>query len=244
MAAVFEGKLIVVTGAAGGIGRVCVSRLLLGGARLHLIDTHSAGLAEILRTHNGQGRITAACSSLETPRACSDALAALQQPVYGVLHLAGVYERDELSGESRTVWDRAIAANLTSGYDLASASVPRLDRDQVCRMVFTSSLAFRRGSADHIGYSAAKGGVAGLVRSLARRLAPKVLVNGIAPGLVETAMTRGMIAEHGQAMRSQIPLERWAQPDEVASVAEFLLGPGSSYITGQIINCDGGVCMD
>nr|WP_254453459.1 SDR family oxidoreductase [Siccirubricoccus sp. G192] len=119
-------------------------------------------------------------------------------------------------------------------------SPPRLG--QGSRIVFVSSLAFRRGSPDHIAYSMAKGALAGLTRSLSRRLAPeRVLVNGLCPGVIETPMPAHVIAARGEAYRASVPLGRFGRPEEVGSVIEFLLSPASSYITGQLINVDGGM---
>ena len=107
--------------------------------------------------------------------------------------------------------------------------------------MLTSSIAFRRGSPDHVAYGAAKGGIVGLTRSLSRRLAPDILVNAIAPGLIETRMTEEVIAERGEQMRPQIPLRRFGRPEDVAGVIRFLCGPESAYITGQTITVDGGL---
>jgi 3-oxoacyl-[acyl-carrier protein] reductase len=107
-------------------------------------------------------------------------------------------------------------------------------------MVFISSLAFRRGAFDHVPYTAAKGGVTGLVRALSRRLAPGVLVNGLAPGIIDTGMPQKIIATRGERLIREIPLQRWGEAREVATVIDFLLGVGASYITGQVINVDGG----
>ncbi len=136
-----------------------------------------------------------------------------------------------------------MAANLTNAFDMAAACRPKLDPDATCRMVFASSLAFRRGSFDHVAYSAAKGGIVGLVRALARKLAPNVLVNGLAPGIIETAMPEHIISvpERRKRLIAEIALKRFGHPREVATVIEFLLGPGSTFITGQVINIDGGV---
>jgi 3-oxoacyl-[acyl-carrier protein] reductase len=115
------------------------------------------------------------------------------------------------------------------------------DRREPARIVLTSSIAYRRGSADRVPYAAAKGGVVGLTRALSRRLAPDVLVNATAPGVIETKMTDEIIAERGEPYRQEIPLKRFGKPSEVASVIRFLCSADASYITGQTITIDGGI---
>jgi 3-oxoacyl-[acyl-carrier protein] reductase len=139
------------------------------------------------------------------------------------------------------VWDRALSVNLTTAYDMVSACLPLFDANTVGRIVFAASVAYRRGSFDHLGYSAAKGGIAALVRALSRRLAPDVLVNAVAPGIIVTRMTEQNIEEKGDRLIAEIPLRRWGHAREVASVIRFLCSPDSSYVTGQIINVDGGM---
>jgi 3-oxoacyl-[acyl-carrier protein] reductase len=115
------------------------------------------------------------------------------------------------------------------------------DRREPARIVLTSSIAYRRGSADRVPDAAAKGGVVGLTRALSRRLAPDVLVNAIAPGVIETKMTDEIIARRGEPYRQEIPLKRFGKPSEVASVIRFLCSADASYITGQTITIDGGI---
>ena len=126
--------------------------------------------------------------------------------------------------------------------DLAVAFATRFDRrDGPARIVFTSSVAYRRGSAGYPPYAAAKAGLVGLTRSLSRKLAPDVLVNAVAPGLINTRMAVDTIAARGEAYLKEIPLQRYGHPSEVASVIRFLCSRDSSYITGQTITIDGGI---
>jgi 3-oxoacyl-[acyl-carrier protein] reductase len=239
----FEGKLIVITGGAGGIAGETARLLLDGGAELLLIDPNAAALEASAAELAGGGRVSTAVSALESPAACSAALAGIEEPVYALVHLAGIFRPDALDGAHRPLWDATIAANLTNAFDMAAAIRPLLDPGATCRMVFASSLAFRRGSFDHIAYTAAKGGIAGLVRALARALAPDVLVNGVAPGIILTGMPEHMLEEPDRRERllAETTLKRLGHPREVATVLRFLLSADSSFITGQLINVDGGV---
>ena len=239
----FENRLIVITGGAGGIARETARLLLAEGAELLLVDP-SASMLEAAAADLAPGaRVATAVSALESPDACAAALAGVTRPIYALVHLAGIFRPDALDAAQRPLWDQIIAANLTNAFDMAAAVRPRLHPAAVCRMVFASSLAFRRGSFDHIAYSAAKGGIVGLVRALARGLAPKVLVNGLAPGIILTGMPDHLIAEPARRERllAETALKRFGQPREVATVIRFLLSADSSYITGQVINVDGGV---
>jgi 3-oxoacyl-[acyl-carrier protein] reductase len=236
----FTGKRIAITGAAGGIGRATAALLQAQGAELLLIDI-DAGSLEAARAQIGGG--TVHVSNLASPAACAAALDPAGGKLHAVIHLAGLFERDPLDPADHGVWDRAIAANLTNAYDIAVAFRPRAAGTAAdpARLVLTSSLAFRRGSGSRAAYSAAKGGIVGHTRALSREFAPSILVNAIAPGIIETAMTTGLIAERGERLLSEIPLGRYGRAGEIASVIAFLCAGGSSYITGQTITIDGGI---
>lgn len=234
-----EGRAIVITGAAGGIGAAVARMAAARGARLLLVDPNERGLDDILRILPGSGHI-AAPSFVESPQACADVLARMDGPLYGLVHMAGIFVSHELDPSARDVYDRTIAANMTNAFDLVCAMVARFVSDEPARIVLASSQAYRRGSLGHVAYSMAKGGIAGLVRSLARNLKARALVNGVAPGVIETRMPAGIIAARRDEILKEIPLGRFGSADEVAGAVIFLLGPLSTYITGQIINIDGG----
>jgi 3-oxoacyl-[acyl-carrier protein] reductase len=236
----FTNKRIVVTGGAGGIGVETAAAFMEQGGHVILVDRDEDRL-RAARERLGRVRLGLFASELETPAACAAALDAAGGPVFALVHLAGLFERDALDPEDHGVWNRAIAANLTNAYDLAVAFRTRFDRREPARIVFASSVAYRRGSADRVPYAAAKAGIVGLARGLSRKLAPEVLVNAVAPGLIDTRMAEPVIAERGEAYLAEIPLKRVGRPAEVASVIRFLCSRDASYITGQTITVDGGI---
>lgn len=237
----FEDTQFVITGGAGGIGRACARQLLEGGARVLLVDL-AAGRLEEARDALGGGRNLAFhVSPLSSPAEAAAALDAAGGPVYGLIQMAGLFEQDPADLEDRSVYDRAMAANLTNAYDLSMAYAARRDTRRVGRIVLCSSGAFRRGVPTRVAYTVAKAGVVGLTRALSRQFAPHTLVNAVAPNAIVTGMTESVFKERGDAIQATIPLGRFGTAEEVASTVTFLCSDGASYITGQTINIDGGV---
>lgn len=232
-------KTAVITGAAGGIGIALAHRLATDGWRLHLCDVDMAKLKSLQQELPDN---TTLCESLlNSPEACASALPSASQPVDALVNLAGVFEFHDMTPNDRDKYDRNIQHNQTNAYDMAVATEPQMVDGG--RMVFASSLAFNRGAPDNVAYSMAKGALVGLTRALSRRLSSRgILVNSVAPGLIETAMLRGVMAGRDEeAMLASVPLNRLGDPGEVASVIAFLLSDDASYITGQTINIDGGM---
>ncbi|MCW5653181.1 SDR family NAD(P)-dependent oxidoreductase [Hydrogenophaga sp.] len=238
-----EGRCILVTGGAGDIGRATAAVFLREGARVHLVDIDGDRLEAARRELQPLGPLSVHRSALDSPLACRHAFATSGGPVHALVHMAGVFEHDPLDADDRSVWERAIASNLSNAYDMAIAF-----RAQYAggtpgggRIVLCSSRAFQRGAPGRAAYTAAKGGIVGLTRTFSREFAPGILVNAVAPGLIETRMTAELIARAGDQRMAEIPLGRYGTPEDIAGVVRFLCGPDSAYVTGQLLTVDGGV---
>lgn len=244
----FTSRHAIVTGAAGGIGRATVDRLLREGAAVLAVDMNAERLQQSMDDWQaaacvGEGRVVPCISALASPAQCAEVLAAAAGPVDILVHLAGTLEADFLDPERRDVWDRMMLSHLTNAYDLCAAfHQHRQGRTQPGRIVLASSIAYRRGSADYTAYSAAKAGLVGMTRAMSRKLAPHVLVNAVAPGVIETPMTADVRTDPGAAaVLGRIPLGRYGQAAEVAGLIRFLCSGDASYITGQTLTVDGGM---
>jgi len=237
----FTGRRVVITGGAGGIGQATARAVLDRGAHVLLIDIEEDRLAAAREVLAGGSRVTTVASNLARPDQCARALDRIEGGLHVLVHLAGVFEHDPLDPADHGAWDRAIAGNLTNAYDMCVAFIRRIDKAIPARIVLTSSVAYRRGGVEHAAYSAAKGGIVGLTRALSRKLAPDVLVNAVAPGVIVTRMTEEIIEQRGERLLSEIPLGRYGLPAEVAGVIRFLCSDDASYVTGQTITIDGGM---
>lgn len=232
-------KCAVITGAAGGIGIELAKRLSSEGWQLHLCDVDEGRLDAMRRTLPDDTTVCA--SPIDSPESCNAAIAGAPGSINALAHLAGIFEFHDLTEAGRDVYDRTVQHNQTNAYDMSAAILPRMPDGG--RMVFTSSLAFNRGAADNVSYCMAKGALVGLTRALSRRVADRgILVNAVAPGLIETPMLRTVMAGRNEdALTSTVPLGRLGEAREVAAVIAFLLSDDASYITGQLINIDGGL---
>ncbi|MXN65592.1 SDR family oxidoreductase [Stappia sp. GBMRC 2046] len=234
---------VIITGAAGGIGRETVKALASAERHIVCVDISDEALAPLRQiASNLAGEFSFVPSRMEDVAACRKVVADAGDQVSGLVHLAGVFEADPQAIDDMGVYERAIRHNLTNGYMVANAVMEKASKGRAGAMVFTSSLAFRRGSWEHVPYAAAKGGLVGMTRAMSRRFAPDWRVNAIAPGLINTGMPAKLIAERGlERVTREIPMKRLGEPSEVASAIAFLMGSSSSYVTGQCINIDGGI---
>ena len=238
----FDGKTILVTGAAGGIGSCLVQMLLKAKANVIAIDQDARGLSALSNMTQRSPNLTIIPSNLSDETSAVEALKGVEV-LYGLVHLAGTFKPDNfVIGDTKNVFDQSINANVRNFYSLFIAAKPALRASSNARIVLCSSVAFNRGAYFHTAYSGAKGAIVGMARSLARREAPNILVNVVAPGIIDTPMIRDLVKARGQqAMVEEIPVQRIGTAYEVSAVIRFLLSEDASYITGQVINVDGGI---
>ena len=238
----FNGKTILVTGAAGGIGSCLVQMLLKAEAKVIAIDQDACGLSTLSNMTQDSPNLTIIPSNLSDEKSAVEALKGVEA-LYGLVHLAGTFEPDNfVIGDTKNVFDQSINANVRNFYSLFIAAKPALRASSNARIVLCSSVAFNRGAYFHTAYSGAKGAIVGMARSLARREAPNILVNVVAPGIIDTPMIRDLVKVRGQkTIVQEIPVQRIGTAHEVSAVIRFLLSEDASYITGQVINVDGGI---
>jgi NAD(P)-dependent dehydrogenase (short-subunit alcohol dehydrogenase family) len=246
-----EGKGVVVTGAAGGIGRATVRAFASAGARVCAIDIDQHALEEVIRTvDNPQYHLALAADLRDV--ASHDALLRTAMAKLGRLdvlaHLAAVLRRQrDIDEVGEDDWDFQCDVNLKASFFLNRAMARlMMEQGRGGRIInFSSQGWWTGGFGGSVVYSATKGGIVSMSRGLARTLAPYgILVNVIAPGAVDTPMMRsGMSEEDIAAFVKMIPLGRMARPEEVAAVVVFLASDHASYITGATINVSGGQLM-
>jgi 3-oxoacyl-[acyl-carrier protein] reductase len=239
----FAGRTLFLTGANGAIGRAVAREFLNSGANVFLTDLSTAGLEEFLLTLGATAsRVDTANVDVTHGSEIEDAVARCVSRFGGIdflVPMAGLYPERELAAMSEGEWRRAIDVNL-NGVFLSYRSAARHLRDKSA-VVMVSSIAAHRGSAMHAHYAAAKGGVLSLMRSAALELAPRTRVNAVSPGIIETEMTRTLVATRGDRLVAQTPLGRLGQPGEVASTIAFLCSDAASFITGETIHVNGGL---
>lgn len=244
-----EGKTAFISGASQGIGRACAVALAKMGARVALGARNEAKLeavAEEIVSSGGQAKSFVMDVSDETSiQAASKAAIAHFGSVDILVNNAGITRDNLLLRMKRTDWDAVMATNLTGTFLLTQALLNPMLRARWGRIINVSSVVGRVGQAGQANYAASKAGLIGFTRSMARELASRsVTVNAVAPGYVETAMTAVLDAKQREAMLSHIPLGRPGSEQEVAHAVAFLASPQAGYITGHVLDVNGGLFMN
>lgn len=240
-----ENKIALVTGATRGIGQAIAAQLQADGAIVIGTATSEEGAAHIqaaLGPLGGRG----VCLDVNDDAACDALLAELAQDggPHILVNNAGI-TRDNLAMRlSDEDFDAVIATNLRSVFRLCRGVIRPMMKARWGRIINISSVVGYSGNAGQANYAAAKAGVAGMTRSLARELGRRnITVNCVAPGFIDTDMTRAIPENQAKALLDQVPLGRFGEAEEIAYAVSFLAGPQASYITGTTLHVNGGMYM-
>jgi NAD(P)-dependent dehydrogenase (short-subunit alcohol dehydrogenase family) len=245
-----EGRGVLVTGAAGRIGRAVARAFAATGASVVAVDLDADRLGEVVAALEGPGRHAAIAADLADLGGLDDLVARARDAASSLdvlAHVAAVIRRGDLDAVTEEDWELQEAVNLRATFFLnrAAARVMR-EQGRGGRIVnFASQGWWTGGFSGSVVYAATKGGVVSMTRGLARTYGPDgILVNCVSPGAVDTPMLRdGMTDEALEHFRTQIPLGRFADPEEMAGAVVFLASDHASYITGATLNVSGGQLM-
>jgi len=241
------GQVALVTGASRGIGRAIALALAAKGFRVVGTATTEAGAAaigEVLAAHDGCRGIVLDVTAGDAAGAAIDAIVRDSGALHVLVNNAGI-TRDTLSMRMKDDdWDAVVATNLTAVFRASRAALRPMMKQRYGRIVNITSVVGASGNPGQANYAAAKAGVAGMTRSLAREVGSRgITVNCVAPGFIETDMTRSLAEAQSAALLAQIPLGRLGQASEVAHAVAFLASPEASYITGTELHVNGGMLM-
>lgn len=240
------GQVALVTGASRGIGRAIAMQLAARGATVVGTATSDAGAAaigEALAAHGGKGIVL----DVRDAASCDPAIETIQK-AFGGLHIlvnnAGITQDTLAMRMKDDDWDAVIDVNLSSVFRLARGVLRGMVKARSGRIVNITSVVGSAGNAGQANYAAAKAGVAGMTRALAKEVGSRgITVNCVAPGFIDTDMTKGLSSAQIDALTGQIPLGRLGQPDDVAAAVAFLVSPAAGYITGTTLHVNGGMYM-
>ena len=246
----FAGKTAIVTGSSRGVGRATAVRLAEAGANVVVNYLSNIGEAvetvKMCETHGVQA-IAVQADVSEFMQAKELAKQAIER--FGGIDLlvcnAGVWEGAPIEDMSEEMWNKVINTNLKSAWAMTKACVPAMKKRESAAIVLVSSTSGQRGEANYSNYSASKGGQIAFTKALASELCPKIRVNAVAPGWIETAMVRDAFADetYKQSVLDSIPLKRMASTDDIAMSICFLLSEWARHITGEILNINGGAVL-
>lgn len=240
------GRVALVTGAARGIGREIAERLASAGASVAVVDVAEDAVQQAAQELSRPDAVARGyrcdVSSLDAAETLGERVLADFGRVDVLVNNAGI-TKDRLfvrmTGED---WAAVIGVNLTGAFNVTKAFAPAMLKARAGSIVNIASVVGQMGNAGQANYAASKAGLIGLTKSLAKEFAPRgVRVNAVAPGFIRTHMTDALPEDVQAQMKQVIPLGRFGEPADVAGVVMFLVSDTSAYVTGQVINCDGGM---
>jgi len=243
------GKVALVTGASRGIGQATAVALGRAGATVIGTATTDAGAAAIAAGLAAEGlKGTGLKLDVNDPAAIEQVLGAIESqfgPVAILVNNAGITRDNLLLRMKDGEWDEIIDTNLKSVFRMSRMVLRPMMKSRFGRIINITSVVGSMGNPGQVNYAAAKAGITGFSKSLAREVGSRnITVNCVAPGFIDTDMTRGLPEESRTALLAHVPLARFGQPPEVAAAVVFLASEGAAYITGSTLHVNGGMYMD
>jgi 3-oxoacyl-[acyl-carrier protein] reductase len=241
-----KGKIALVTGASRGIGAAIAQRLSLEGARVIGTATTADGAARIgeqLKAQGGRGTVLDVSNQESIDAVISDIEA--REGAVGILcNNAGITRDTLLLRMKPEDWDAVLQTNLASVFRLSKAVLRGMMKAREGRIINITSVVALTGNPGQVNYAAAKAGIIGFTKSLAREVGSRgITVNCVAPGFIDTDMTRSLSDAQRETLNGQIPLGRLGQPADIAAAVAFLSADGGAYITGETLHVNGGMYM-
>jgi 3-oxoacyl-[acyl-carrier protein] reductase len=243
------GKVALVTGASRGIGQATAVALGRVGATVVGTATSAAGAAAVSAYLGGEGIKGAGLKlNVNDPAVMEQVLGNIESQFGSVAILvnnAGITRDNLLLRMKDSEWDEIMDTNLKSVYRLSKLVIRSMMKARFGRIINITSVVGSMGNPGQANYAAAKAGIAGFSKSLAREVGSRnITVNCVAPGFIDTDMTRGLPQESKTALLAHVPLGRFGQPQEVAAAVVFLASEGAAYVTGSTLHVNGGMYMD
>ena len=244
----FSGRVALVTGASQGIGRACAVRLAKAGATVVVAARNQQKLDEVVQEITAAGGQAAAfvldVSNEEQIKSVFKAAISKFGKIDILINNAGITHDQLVMRMKRADWDSVINTNLTSAYLCTQQVISPMLKQRWGRIINIASVFGQTGQAGQANYAASKAGLIGLTMAVARELASRsITCNAVAPGFIETAMTEVLSGDFKEMALKMIPLGRTGTPEEVAHAVEFLASEQAGYITGHVLNINGGMLM-
>lgn len=245
---ILKDKVALVTGAAQGIGKAIALKLAQNGADMVISDVNldKAGetAAEVERLGRRAIALKANVANLQEAEAMMDETVAKLGAIHILVNNAGITKDALILRMKEEDWDAVMAVNLKGVFNCTKAAVKHMAKQRYGRIVNIASIVGEMGNAGQANYSASKAGVIALAKTVAREFASRnITCNAIAPGFIETAMTQALSEKVREELAKQIPLARLGTADDVAEGVLFLVSDAANYITGQVLNINGGMYM-